>query len=92
MMKRIERNKRKHITSRFGLEAFSIDPKKASKQFSSKFTMESSVTRKNPQGLEEVVVSGDVSDRIPEMIKNKVGALKGIPADNVELMEEKKKK
>lgn len=91
IIKRIERNKRKHITSVFGLEAFGIDLKKASKQFSSKFATGSSVT-KNPQGLEEIVVSGDVSDEILEMIENEVGVLKGIPADNVELVEEKKKK
>ncbi|KAJ7510491.1 translation initiation factor SUI1 [Mycena galericulata] len=91
IIKRIERNKRKHVTSVFGLEAFGIDLKKASKQFATKFATGSSVT-KNPQGLEEIVVSGDVSDEILEMIENEVGVLKGIPADNVELVEEKKKK
>ncbi|KAJ7922680.1 translation initiation factor SUI1 [Mycena leptocephala] len=91
IIKRIERNKRKHITSVFGLEAFGVDLKKAAKQFASKFATGASVT-KNPQGLEEIVVSGDVSDEILEMIENEVGVLKGIPADNVELVEEKKKK
>jgi len=90
-IKRIERNKRKHVTSVHGLEAFGIDLKKASKQFSSKFATGSSVT-KNPQGLEEIVVQGDVSDEIVEMIENEIGVLKGIPADNVEVVEEKKKK
>ncbi|KAJ7866969.1 translation initiation factor SUI1 [Mycena olivaceomarginata] len=91
IIKRIERTKRKHITSVFGLEAFGIDLKKAAKQFASKFATGASVS-KNPQGLEEIVVSGDVSDEILEMIENEVGVLKGIPADNVELVEEKKKK
>ncbi|KAJ6564494.1 translation initiation factor SUI1 [Mycena capillaripes] len=91
IIKRIERNKRKHITSVFGLEAFGVDLKKAAKQFASKFATGASVT-KNPQGLEEIVVSGDVSDEILEMIENEVGVLKGVPADNVELVEEKKKK
>jgi density-regulated protein DRP1 len=68
-----------------------IDLKKASKQFSSKFATGSSVT-KNAQGLEEIVVQGDVSDEILEMIEGEVGILKGIPADNVDLVEEKKKK
>ncbi|KAJ7801484.1 hypothetical protein B0H13DRAFT_2390000 [Mycena leptocephala] len=63
IIKQIERNKRKHITSVFGLEAFGVDLKK---------------------GLEEIVISGD------EMIENEVGVLKGIPADNVKLVEEKK--
>ncbi|CAK5281282.1 unnamed protein product [Mycena citricolor] len=91
IIKRIERTKHKCVTSVFGLEEFGIDLKKASKQFSSKFATGSSVT-KNAQGLEEIVVSGDVSDEILEMIENEVGVLKGIPADNVELVEEKKKK
>ncbi|KAF7303871.1 Translation machinery-associated protein 22 [Mycena indigotica] len=91
IIKRSERNKRKCITTVFGLEAFDIDLKKAAKQFASKFATGASVT-KNPQGLEEIVISGDVSDEVLEMIENQVGVLKGIPADNVELVEEKKKK
>ncbi|KAJ8522913.1 hypothetical protein ONZ45_g588 [Pleurotus djamor] len=90
-IKRIERNKRKYITAVHGLEAFEVDLKKAAKQFASKFATGASVT-KNAQGLDEVVVQGDVSDEILEMIEEEVGVLKGIPADNVELVEEKKKK
>ncbi|KAJ4476236.1 translation initiation factor SUI1 [Lentinula aciculospora] len=90
-IKRIERNKRKHVTSIHGLEAFGIDLKKAAKQFASKFATGASVT-KNPQGQEEIVVQGDVSDEVLEMIEGEVGILKGIPADNVEIVEEKKKK
>ncbi|KAJ3983942.1 translation initiation factor SUI1 [Lentinula detonsa] len=90
-IKRIERNKRKHVTSVHGLEAFGIDLKKAAKQFASKFATGASVT-KNPQGQEEIVVQGDVSDEIFEMIEGEVGILKGIPADNVEIVEEKTKK
>ncbi|PFH49516.1 hypothetical protein AMATHDRAFT_4856 [Amanita thiersii Skay4041] len=89
-IKRIERNKRKHVTSIHGLEAFGIDLKKASKQFSSKFATGASVT-KNPQGQEEIVVQGDVGDEVLEMIENQVGVLKGIPPDNVEMVEDKKK-
>jgi hypothetical protein len=37
-------------------------------------------------------IAGDVSDDVLEMIEGEVGVLKGIPADNVELVEEKKKK
>ncbi|KAG6866901.1 Translation machinery-associated protein 22 [Blastosporella zonata] len=90
-IKRIERNKRKHVTSIHGLEAFGVDLKKAAKQFSSKFATGSSVT-KNLQGQDEIVVQGDVSDEIVEMIEAGAGVLKGIPADNVEVVEEKKKK
>ncbi|KAK0236427.1 translation initiation factor SUI1 [Armillaria nabsnona] len=90
-IKRIERNKRKYVTSVHGLEAFGVDLKKVAKQLASKFATGSSVT-KNPQGQDEIVVQGDVSGEILEMIEDGVGLLKGIPADNVELVEEKKKK
>ena len=84
-------NKRKHITSINGLEAFGVDLKKVAKQLASKFATGASVT-KNPQGQDEIVVQGDVSDEILEMIEDGVGLLKGIPADNVEIVEDKKKK
>lgn len=90
-IKRIERNKRKHITAIHGLEAFGIDLKKAAKQLASKFATGASVT-KNAQGLDEVVVQGDVADEVVDLIEEGVGVLKGIPADNVEVVEEKKKK
>lgn len=91
IIKRIERTKRKHVTSIYGLDAFGIDLKKAAKQFASKFATGASVT-KNPQGQDEVVVQGDVSDEVLEMIEQGVGVLKGIPEDNVEIVEDKKKK
>ncbi|KAG8732487.1 Translation machinery-associated protein 22 [Ceratobasidium sp. 423] len=90
-IKRIERNKRKHVTSIHGLEAFDVDLKKAAKLFAQKFATGSSVT-KNPQGQDEIVVQGDVTDDIVEMIENQVGVLKGVPEDNVICIEEKKKK
>ncbi|CAE6477986.1 unnamed protein product [Rhizoctonia solani] len=119
-IKRIERNKRKHVTSIHGLEAFGqqsfihfapiflletpscigfainmaigdVDLKKAAKLFAQKFATGSSVT-KNPQGQDEIVVQGDVTDDIVEMIENQVGVLKGVPEDNVVCIEEKKKK
>ncbi|KAF7795546.1 hypothetical protein EIP86_006708 [Pleurotus ostreatoroseus] len=90
-IKRIERNKRKHVTSVHGLEAFGVDLKKASKLFAQKFATGASVT-KNPQGLEEIVVQGDVSGEIAEMIEQQTGVLKGVPADNIVEVEEKKKK
>lgn len=107
-IKRIERNKRKYVTSIHGLEAFGVyilfvccvwcssgalgvDLKKAAKLFAQKFATGSSVT-KNPQGLEEIVVQGDVSGEIVEMIEEGVGLLKGVPKDNVVEVEEKRKK
>jgi density-regulated protein DRP1 len=62
-IKRQERNKRKHITSVHGLDAFGLDLKKVAKFFAQKFATGSSVS-KNPQGLDEVVVQGDVTEEI----------------------------
>ncbi|KAI0751181.1 eukaryotic translation initiation factor 1-like protein [Daedaleopsis nitida] len=90
-IKRIERNKRKHVTAIHGLEAFDVDLKKAAKFFAQKFATGASVT-KNPQGLEEIVVQGDVSGEIVEMIEDGVGLLKNVPKDNIVEVEEKTKK
>jgi len=90
-IKRIERTKRKHVTAIHGLEAFSIDLKKAAKQLAGRFATGASVT-KNAQGLDEIVVQGDVSDEILEILEKGEGVLKGVPIDNVQVVEDKKKK
>ena len=58
---------------------------------SSKFATGASVT-KNAAGEEEIVVQGDVADEVFDMISDGTGVLKGIPEDNVEIVEDKKKK
>lgn len=68
-----------------------VDLKKAAKQFAQKFATGASVT-KNNQGQDEIVVQGDVSGEIVEMIEEGAGVLKGIPVDNVVEVEDKKKK
>ncbi|KAF8581912.1 density-regulated protein DRP1 [Ramaria rubella] len=73
-IKRIERNKRKHITAIHGLEAFNVDLKKAAKQFAQTFATGASVT-KNAAGQDEIVVQGDVSDEVEEMLEKGGGAL-----------------
>ncbi|KAH0840345.1 eukaryotic translation initiation factor 1-like protein [Lanmaoa asiatica] len=90
-IKRIERNKRKFVTAIHGLEAFNIELKKAAKFLAQKFATGASVT-KNAQGQDEIVVQGDVSDEVLGLIENNTGVFKGIPAANVELVEDKKKK
>ncbi|KAK3394045.1 translation initiation factor SUI1 [Podospora didyma] len=87
-IKRIERNKRKYVTAVSGLEAFGLELKKVSKDFGKKFATGSSVT-KTPSGGEEIVVQGDVSEEIEEFLLEKY---KNIPVDNIELVEDKKKK
>ncbi|EJF62196.1 eukaryotic translation initiation factor 1-like protein [Dichomitus squalens] len=90
-IKRIERNKRKHVTAIHGLEAFDVDLKKAAKFFAQRFATGASVT-KNVQGFDEIVVQGDVSGEIVDMIEEGVGLLKNVPKDNVVEVEEKGKK
>lgn len=57
------RTKRKTTTHVHGLEAFGVDLKKAAKFLAGKFATGSSVS-KNPQGLDEIVVQGDVAEEI----------------------------
>ena len=61
---------------------------KVAKDLGKKFATGSSVT-KLPSGGEEIVVQGDVSDELEEFILEKY---KEIPADNIELVDDKKKK
>jgi density-regulated protein DRP1 len=86
-IKRIARNKNKFVTSVSGLEAFGYDLKKVAKEFGKKFATGSSVT-KTPAGGEEIVVQGDVSPDIEELLLEKY---KEIPGENIELVEDKKK-
>ncbi|KOS21056.1 Translation machinery-associated protein 22 [Escovopsis weberi] len=87
-IKRIERHKKKFVTAVIGLEAFGLDLKKVAKDFGKKFATGSSVT-KVPSGGEEIVVQGDVSDEIEEFILEKY---KEVPEDNIEFVDDKKKK
>ncbi|KAI5970069.1 TMA22 [Candida margitis] len=89
IIKRIERNKRKHIISISGLEVFNIDSKKLAKTFASKFATGASVT-KNAEKLDEILVQGDVSDEAKAYIE---GLLKeqGLEDVKVEQVDDKKK-
>lgn len=89
IIKRVERNKRKYVTAVSGLEAFGLDNKKVAKDFGKKFATGSSVT-KTASGGEEIVVQGDVSTEIEDFLLEKYGDL--VPGDNIELVEDKKKK
>jgi density-regulated protein DRP1 len=91
LIKRIERNKRKYVTAVSGLEAFGMDLKKVSKDFGKKFATGSSVT-KTPSGGEEIVVQGDVSDEIYDMLVETEPYKGQIPEDNIDCIEDKKKK
>jgi density-regulated protein DRP1 len=84
----VERNKRKYVTEVSGLESFGLDLKKTAKEFGKKFATGSSVT-KTAAGGEEITVQGDVSDDIFDWLTENHGS---IPEDNIELIEDKKKK
>lgn len=63
IIKRSERNKRKFVTSVHGLDYFGVDLKKAAKLFANKFATGASL-HKGPQGEEEIIIQGDVSDEV----------------------------
>jgi len=88
VIKRVERNKRKFVTTVHGIEAFGLDLKKTAKAMASKFATGASVT-KVPGGGEEITVQGDVSCEIEDWL---IETYKEVPEDNIELIEEKKKK
>ncbi|KAI9308187.1 translation initiation factor SUI1 [Cunninghamella echinulata] len=87
-IKRVERTKRKRITIIHGLDIFEVDLKKAAKLFANKFACGSSVA-KNNQNQDEIVVQGDFSDELIELI---LANWPHVPEDNIEFIEEKKKK
>ncbi|QIW97975.1 hypothetical protein AMS68_003493 [Peltaster fructicola] len=87
-IKRVERNKRKFVTEVSGLEQFGIDLKKCAKEFGKKFATGSSVT-KTAAGGEEITIQGDVSDDVFDWL---LDHHKDIPEDNIEQIEDKKKK
>jgi len=88
IIKRVERNKRKYVTEITGLEAHGHDLKKVAKEFGKKFATGSSVT-KLPAGGEAITVQGDVSEEVMDYIFEN---WKDIPEDNIEIVEDKKKK
>ncbi|KAL7748692.1 Translation machinery-associated protein 22 [Sorochytrium milnesiophthora] len=65
---RSERRKgKKMVTVVVGLDVFDVDPKKASKQFSSRFATGCSVQH-NAEGACEIIIQGDVVDDVRDLI------------------------
>ncbi|PYH44787.1 putative RNA binding protein Tma22 [Aspergillus saccharolyticus JOP 1030-1] len=88
-IKRVERNKRKHVTVITGLDIYGLENKKLAKELGKKFATGSSMTR-SAGGTEEITVQGDVSEDVKEWLLEFYG--KEIPEANIELIEDKKKK
>lgn len=88
-IKRVERNKRKHVTVIAGLEVYGLENKKVAKELGKKFATGSSVTR-SAAGNEEITVQGDVSDDVQDWLLEVYG--KEVPEANIEIIEDKKKK
>ncbi|GAA5998130.1 Tma22p [Rhodotorula paludigena] len=97
VVKRIERNKKKYVTSVHGLHHFNIDLKKAAKLFANKFGAGATVS-KTAQGDEEILIQGDVSVDVEEMLldqedKKLVAVFGGNITDKqISLVEDKPKK
>lgn len=90
IIKRVERNKRKYVTEVYGLEEYGLELKKIAKEFGKKFATGSSVTKSAGGDVAEyITVQGDVSNDIEEYLMDNH---KVIPEDNIELVEDKKKK
>jgi density-regulated protein len=88
LIKRVERNKRKYVTTISGLEEHGLDLKKIAKELGKKFATGSSVT-KTASGGEEITVQGDVSDDVYDWLTEKYV---DIPEENIDCIEDKKKK
>ncbi|KAL4802627.1 translation initiation factor SUI1 [Aspergillus unguis] len=88
-IKRVERNKRKHVSVITGLEVYGLENKKVAKDFGKRFATGSSVT-KSASGIEEITVQGDVCEDIKEWLLENYG--KVITESNIEIVEDKKKK
>ncbi|PIA12939.1 RNA binding protein-like protein Tma22 [Coemansia reversa NRRL 1564] len=88
LIKRVERNKRKSVTSVYGLHVFGIDLKSTAKMLANHFACGGSVA-KNPQGQDEIVVQGDFSHEILDLL---VAKFPVIPRANIEFAAEEKKK
>ncbi|KAK2759036.1 Translation machinery-associated protein 22 [Arachnomyces sp. PD_36] len=95
IIKRVERNKRKYVTVLSGLEPHGLDNKKIAKELGKKFATGSSVTKSAVAASsggpgDEITVQGDVSDDLYDWLVDTYG--KEIPEDNIEMVEDKKKK
>ncbi|THC87479.1 hypothetical protein EYZ11_013075 [Aspergillus tanneri] len=88
-IKRVERNRRKHVSVITGLEVYGLENKKVAKELGKKFATGSSVT-KSAAGTEEITVQGDVSDDVKDWLLEMYE--KEIPEANIEIVEDKKKK
>ncbi|KAL4789195.1 translation initiation factor SUI1 [Aspergillus venezuelensis] len=88
-IKRVERNKRKHVSVVIGLEVYGLENKKVAKDLGKKFATGSSVT-KSASGIEEITVQGDVCEDIKEWLLENFE--KSIAESNIEIIEDKKKK
>ncbi|KAK6201517.1 translation initiation factor SUI1 [Scheffersomyces amazonensis] len=89
-IKRIERNRRKHVITITGLELLEMDLKKLAKQFASKFATGATVS-KNAEKKDEIIIQGDVSDETKEELE-KILNDKGLKGIEIEQIDDKKLK
>jgi density-regulated protein DRP1 len=89
VIKRTERNKRKHITTISHLDLFDVDLKKAAKLFANRFACGSSVTKSPSLMKDEIVVQGDVQYDVIQVI---VSNFPQIKESDIVIVEPKPKK
>jgi density-regulated protein DRP1 len=87
VISRVQRNKRKFVTTVTGLEHFGVKLPEAAKLFAKKFSCGSSVVKSATGLSEEIDVQGDVQDELAEFIADKLN----ISEDVIHFPEEKKK-
>jgi len=84
----VERNKRKFVTTISGLEQYKLKLKDVSKDMGKKFATGASVT-KTASGGEEITIQGDLAVDVEEWLNDVHGEV--IPEDNIEIVVDKKK-
>ena len=87
IIERIERRKRKYVTSIVGLEYYDIKVKPAAKDMGKKFASGSTVT-KNAHNQKTIDIQGDVSYDVPDFI---IQQWPQIPKDSLYFLEKGKK-
>ncbi|KAG6328238.1 hypothetical protein ID866_10850, partial [Astraeus odoratus] len=68
-----------------------VELKKAAKFLMQKYVMGTSVM-KNAQGQDKIIMQGDMLEEVLELMQGGKGMFAGVPAVNVKIVEEKKKK
>lgn len=84
------RNKKKAITTVYGLDGFGIKLSEAAKLFGKKFASGAAVV-KSPSEKDQIDIQGDCLERLPDFILKTYGESKGIERGDLYFVEGKRK-